>query len=87
MKKFCSWMLVAACTVAIAAPALADKPKKSRDEIFKKMDKDSDGKLTFEEFKGKRKEDKAKKAFDRMDVNGDAALTLEEFKAGPKKKK
>ena len=54
------------------------------------MDKDSDGKLSLAEFKGKREGEKATKAeeqFKAKDKDKDGFLTLEEFKAGGKKKK
>jgi hypothetical protein len=65
-----------------------DPPKKKPDpaEQFKKLDKNTDSKLSFEEFKGKRDETKAKAAFDKKDANKDGFLSLEEFKATPKKK-
>lgn len=91
MKKFWTWVLVAACSAVLAGPAMAAKPKKpkpTRAEIFKKLDKNSDGSLTFDEFKGKRKNaEKAKKAFARLDQDGDDKLTVAEFSAKPKKKK
>lgn len=70
----------------------AEKKKKKRDldAIFKKLDKDSDGKLTLEEFKGKKtgkKADRAEKLFKRLDKDNDGKLTLEEFKTRKKKKK
>ncbi len=77
----------------LAAPALAEeKPKKpvDLDAAFKKMDKDSDGKLTEAEFLGKREGEQAemgKKQFARLDKNKDGSLTLEEFKARPMKPK
>ncbi len=57
------------------------------------MDKDSDGKLTLEEFKGKKMGDalaKAEAQFKKMDKDSDSKVTLEEFKAArkaPKKDK
>ncbi|MEZ6065671.1 MAG: EF-hand domain-containing protein [Planctomycetaceae bacterium] len=90
MKKWMTGVLaLSVLSVAIASPAsAADEPKKKPDPEaqFKKLDKDSDGKLTFEEFKGKREEAKAKPMFERKDKDKDGKLTLEEFKAQPKKK-
>ena len=51
------------------------------------MDKDSDGKLTWDEFKGTRKPEELEQAeqnFKRMDTDGDKCLSLDEFKAGQK---
>lgn len=90
MRKSFWHGLVLACVVTSASFALAEeKPKKPVDleKVFKRLDKNSDGKVTFEEFKGKRDEEKAKKAFARLDKNNDESLSLEEFKAREKKKK
>ena len=78
--------------VPFAGAAEEGKKKKKRDPeaIFKKMDKDGDGKLTEAEFVGNRKDaaaDKAKKFFARLDKNKDGSVTLEEFKTRGKKKK
>ena len=58
------------------------------------MDKDSNGELTAEEFKGKRDGEKAERAakrFKKLDADSSGTLSLEEFKAGfakrPGKKK
>ena len=73
------------CLPAFAAdPPKGDKPR-DLDAAFKRLDADADSKLTFEEFKGKRDEAKARKAFDRKDADKDGSLTLEEFKATRKK--
>jgi Ca2+-binding EF-hand superfamily protein len=63
--------------------------KKDPEARFKKLDKNSDSKLSLEEFVGKKtgeKKEKAEKAFKKRDKDGDGSLTLEEFK-GKKKKK
>lgn len=93
MKK----VLLTACafcfalTVSVSLFAADEKPEKKRDldAAFKKMDADKDGKLSLEEFVGKRTDEKAemaKKAFTRKDKNKDGSLSLEEFKAMPKPK-
>ncbi len=90
MKKFLAWMVVAVVSVAMSSTeASADpkKPKPSREQIFKRLDKDGDGKLTYEEFKAKKKEEAAQKMFKRLDANADQSLSLEEFTAVRKKKK
>ncbi|MCM8527860.1 MAG: hypothetical protein NE327_15170 [Lentisphaeraceae bacterium] len=52
---------------------------------FKTTDKDSDGKISKEEFAGKKKG--LQKKFDKLDKNKDGSLCEEEFKASMKKKK
>jgi hypothetical protein len=68
-------------------PKTEEKKPVDPEVAFKRMDKDSDGKLTLEEFKGKRTGDMATKAetqFKKMDKDSDGKVTLEEFKAGRK---
>jgi Ca2+-binding EF-hand superfamily protein len=87
MKVFLSLVLAA----VLCSPALAaDEKKPDAAAQFKKLDTNNDGKLSKEEFVGKRKGDKADKAaeaFKKKDKNGDGSLSLEEFKGGGKKKK
>jgi len=85
--------------LTIAGSAMAaegdEKPKKGGDPaaMFKKLDKNGDGKLSLEEYRGKAKGDRAAKVearFKKLDKDGDGALTIEEFKGGAgggKKKK
>ncbi|MCA9204838.1 MAG: hypothetical protein KDA59_17410 [Planctomycetales bacterium] len=92
MKKLicCLTMATMLFGSAMTARAADEKKKPDPEATFKRMDKDSDGKLTEAEFIGKRtgeKADMAKKAFARKDANKDGSLTLEEFKATPKPKK
>jgi hypothetical protein len=72
-------------------PATEEKKPVDAETRFKRLDKDKDGKLTLEEFKGKRTGDmlaKAEGQFKKMDKDSDGKVTLEEFKAGqPKPKK
>ena len=92
MRRFLSWTLSAAFVLGLGLAPLsaADKPKPDLDATFKKLDANSDGKLTEEEFLGKRKGDaieKGKMQFKRLDKNSDASLSLEEFKDRKKKAK
>ena len=88
MKRFVALVLVA----AMFSPGILtaqEKKKPDPEEQFKKMDKNSDSKLSLDEFKGKRTGDKATKAeeqFKKRDKDSDGFLSLEEFKAGGKKK-
>ncbi len=83
--------LAFACSLSFAqdkpaAPAETGKQRPSAEESFKKLDKDSDGKVTLDEFKaGPRAQKdpaKAEEYFKKMDKDGDSNLTLEEYKAG-----
>jgi hypothetical protein len=94
MKKLLASSLI--LTFALAAPLSAEdkpkpekpeKPKVSAEERFKKLDKDSSGDLSLEEFKGKRDEAKAKAAFDKRDKDKNGKLSLAEFAPAPKKPK
>ncbi len=84
------YAMVAMCVVlglcAVSFGAEEGKKKGGDPEAsFKKKDKDGDGLLTFEEFKGKASEEKAKgleKRFKSLDKNADGKLSLEEYKAG-----
>lgn len=91
MRKVFAWgaipCLVLGLSVSVSA---ADKPKPDAEATFKKLDKNSDGKLSLEEMTGKKTgedADKVKKAFKRLDTNKDGSLSLEEFKARTKKAK
>lgn len=95
MRKFFSLLIVSAVVAGFAAPSQAadkkaDKPKVSPEEVFKKLDKDSDGSVSEAEFVGKKegeKADAAKKVFAAKDANKDGKLSLEEFTAKVKKPK
>lgn len=91
MKKIAAFCPALALLFALSAPILAeDKPKPTPEETFKKLDKDSDGKVSLAEYKGKKEGEKAEKAearFKKLDKDNDGSLTLEEFKAGATKKK
>jgi len=69
----------------------ADKPKPTKEEIFKKLDTNGDGFLSKEEYlasPGAKKDPaKAEERYKAMDKKGDGKVTLEEFSAGGGKKK
>lgn len=84
--------LAIALGLSFSSSFAADKPKGERDPeaMFKRLDKNGDGKLTETEFLGKRTGEEAEKAkaqFKRLDKNSDGAVTLEEYKARAKKGK
>ncbi|MHC4399918.1 MAG: squalene--hopene cyclase [Planctomycetota bacterium] len=65
-------------------PAAASRPAGSAEERFRRMDKNRDGRVTFDEYKGTRTDpsqiEEARRSFGRMDHNGDLKLTLEEVR-------
>ena len=96
MKRLLTWVCMLGFLASLIGQAAAEdkKPEKKKadpEAVFKKMDKDSDGKLTLEEFKAGKKGkalENAEKQHARLDKNKDGAVTLEEFKArGQAKKK
>ncbi len=90
MLRLTVWSLIVALFAgATSATIAADKPKRSPEKRFAKMDRNGDEKLSSEEFVGKRKDEKkakAEKVFGRLDKDDDGFLTLEEFKTRKKKK-
>jgi hypothetical protein len=93
MRRLTVWTAAAvilACGAIAAHAAKADKPKKSPEERFARLDVNGDKKLSSEEFVGKKTGDakgKAEKRFGRLDKDSDNFLSLEEFSTPPKKKK
>lgn len=98
MKRLMTWVCLFGFMAGLVGQAAAqdkkdEKKKPDAEAVFKKMDKDSDGKLTLEEFKANKKGkalENAEKAFARLDKDKDSAVSLEEFKnrgkKAPKKK-
>jgi hypothetical protein len=71
LRALFAWLLLA------SLPALAEEaaaPGRGFDELFRRMDRDGDGKLTREEMK-------APRLFEAMDANRDGFVTLEEARA------
>lgn len=92
MKKMLLWTIALSMVVGLEAiPAsAADKPKRTPEETFKRLDKNGDGKVSPDELKGKRTGEKADRVvsrFKQMDKDNDGFLSLEEYKAGAAKKK
>jgi Ca2+-binding EF-hand superfamily protein len=87
MKKFLALVVAAGMFMPAVVGA---QEKKSPEEAFKAMDKNSDGKLDLAEYLGNSEGEKKTKKEDRfktMDKNGDKFLSLEEYKEGTMKKK
>jgi len=95
-----AWKLILTVVLALAfsATSMAQDEKKNKrqqatpEETFKKMDANSDGKVTKEELKKwvesnermqkqlERDPEMVNKMFDRMDVNKKGAVSLEDYK-------
>lgn len=93
MKKLLAGLTALSLYAGVCAlPSFAaadDKPKTTPEERFKKLDKNSDGKLSWDEFKGKQTDEEklktAKATFEKKDTDKDMHLSLEEYKAPVKK--
>ena len=73
--------------LAISSAFALAKEKQDPAEGFKKLDTNSDNKVSLEEFLlGKKNPEKAKESFKSKDKDGDGSLTLEEFSAHGEKK-
>ena len=88
---FCALAICSAFTLRAADEpkkpgAPGDKPKMSAEDAFKKMDTNSDGSISKDEFmaspRAKADPTKAEERFKSLDKNSDGKLSLEEFKAG-----
>lgn len=88
MRKLVTSVLAVLFVLGVSVASAADKPQRTPEDMFKRLDTNSDSKLTVEEFIGKRTEraDKAKEIFAKLDKNSDGSLDLEEFKAMRAKK-
>ena len=87
MKKLLALVLAAGMFMPMVVGA---QEKKTPEELFKAMDKNSDGKLSKEEYVGAAEGEKKTKKEDRFkaaDKNNDGFLDLEEYKAAQPKKK
>ncbi len=92
MKTCIRTIGILACAVSISfAQDAPEKPERKNPEaMFKKLDTNSDGSLSKEEFtsamKGKKAEG-AEKRFAKLDADSDGSISLEEFKAAAGKVK
>ncbi len=90
MRTLVAWSAATMIVLGVSVASAADKPQRTPEEMFKRLDANSDGKLTVEEFTAKREGDKAEKAkkyFARIDKNSDGSVDLEEFKAAMEQRK
>jgi len=86
MKKFLALVVAAGMFMPVVVGA---QEKKTPEEQFKAMDKNSDGKLDLAEYLGTSEGEKKTKKEDRfktLDKDNDKFLSLEEYLAGQKKK-
>ena len=84
LKKICLVALAAALVLPVLGTA-QEKKQKSAEEQFTALDKNSDKKLSKEEYVANREGEKKTKAetrFDSWDTDKDKFLSLEEFKKG-----
>jgi pantothenate kinase type III len=91
--KFWRVLLVAAVAAVVSTGSAwaqkdkkTDKPKMTQEEIFKKLDKNGDGKVTLEEFtarsiKKPELKEKLEAQFKQIEKKDPNCFTLEEFKA------
>lgn len=86
MRKLLVFAVVLGLVSPLAAADKPEKPKADPEAVFKRLDKDGNGSLSLEEFRGKRDAAKAEAAFKRMDKDGNGSISLEEFKNRGKKR-
>jgi Ca2+-binding EF-hand superfamily protein len=79
--------VLAAASVLIVTPAMAQKRPRSPEAAFKRLDANGDGRIDKTEFERRAKDEaKREKAFARVDGNGDGSISLEEFTEIAKKR-
>lgn len=71
------------------APKKEGKQPPDPEKIFKKLDSNSDGSVSLDEFKasprGQKNPEKAGEIFKKLDTDSSGGISLEEFKAHPPK--
>lgn len=82
MKNIFKLSSAAVLALSLASVTAMAKDSKNPEEKFKKMDTNSDNKISEEEY-----EDKMEEKFKKMDTNSDGFLTMDEKKAAHDKKK
>lgn len=87
IKYLLTLSLLSSAAFAQEGQPAAEKPKPNFEAMFKKLDANGDGKISLEEFTGKRDPAKAKAAFEKKDKNKDGFITMDEFVPAPKKAK
>jgi len=91
-RTFLALVVVATSALLLTARAEegADKPKADPTTAFAKIDANSDGSMTKEEFvaspRGQKDPEKAAKKFTKMDADANGSVSLDEFKASAVKK-
>jgi Ca2+-binding EF-hand superfamily protein len=86
-----SVLALASFVNAAEGDAKKDKPKMDPEKAFAKLDANSDGSVSKEEFmaspQAKKDAAKAEESFGKRDKDKDGKISKEEFTAAPKKKK
>ena len=88
MKTLTSLLSVLALSASVSIAADDAKPEKPRptpEEMFKRLDKDKDGKLSIDEYRGKKEASEVEAKFKALDKDSDGKLSSEEFVAGAAK--
>ena len=84
MKTLTSLLSVLALSASIsfaADEAKPEKPKTSPEDMFKRLDKDGDGKLSIDEYRGRKEASEVEAKFKELDKDGDDKLSMEEYSA------
>ena len=84
MMRTVAWICLAS-QLALGSAVLVDKAE----QYFRRLDRDSDGKVSLAEFKGNTQGKQAERAearFKQLDQNNDGNLNLSEYKAGVRRR-